>query len=114
MSLLPGNCLGIHAAATFIRKLLDWLRPGSRLAWRGWRSWRPPEPVRVPADFQPEPECKHWTWVPEFDLQEREAEGYGYYPEPRSGAKCYRVVQIGRRVVNEFLMTKHGVDRRAA
>ena len=64
-----------------------------------------PEPVRLPGHFVPEPSAHDdYVWVPEFDLHDREVEGYTYYLHPSDGAKCYRLVQRGKHVSHEYLM----------
>jgi hypothetical protein len=63
------------------------------------------EPVRISGEFKPEAHAGYsYVWVPEYDLPEREAEGFTYYLRPADGAKCYRRVQRGKHVSNEFLM----------
>lgn len=64
-----------------------------------------PEPVRLPAHYVPEPSASvQYVWVPEFDLSDRQEQGYTYYLHPATGATCYRRVQRGNHVSHEFLM----------
>ncbi|MCG3202544.1 MAG: hypothetical protein NFCOHLIN_02427 [Gammaproteobacteria bacterium] len=71
----------------------------------GVHASRTPEPVRLPAHFVPDPSARdRYVWVPEYDLGDRQEEGYAYYLHPASGATCYRRVQRGNHVSHEFLM----------
>lgn len=89
-------CRFVTAMTVMFRRAL--LRGGAHAS-------RTPEPVLLPAHFVPDPSARdQYVWVPEYDLSERQEEGYRYYLHPGSGATCYRRVQRANHVSNEFLM----------
>lgn len=95
---LPSNRSSSSLSATFNGL-------GQRLLSMFGMHRRSAEPVRISGDFKPEPRAGYsYVWVPEYDLGEREAEGFTYYLRPSDGARCYRRVQRGKHVSNEFLM----------
>ena len=68
-----------------------------------------PEPVQVDGKFVPTRfvpgEC---AWVNEVQLYDFEADGYTYYPHPKSNARCFRMTSDGRNPLKEFLVVQPG------
>lgn len=65
----------------------------------------PPEPVKVDGKFVATAfEPAKCAWVLEGKIYDYETQNYFYYPHPKTGGKCFRVVGEGASIRNEFLM----------
>ena len=72
----------------------------------------PPEPVKVDGKFVPTAfEPAKCAWVPEGTIYNYETQNYFYYPHPKTGGKCFRVVGEGASMRNEFLMVAPDTEK---
>ncbi|ACR11964.1 hypothetical protein TERTU_4457 [Teredinibacter turnerae T7901] len=68
--------------------------------------------MEVGPDFKakvyPEQNC---TWIPEENIQNKERHKWAYYPHPKNGKKCFRLVGEGKFTRKEYFMVTPNAKR---
>ncbi len=74
-----------------------------------------PEPVQVDGQFTPSQFAPHQcSWVNAVGVYDYEAKGFIYYPHPKTGGKCFRVIADGSQPLKQFLVVQPGAQRVAS
>ena len=74
---------------------------------------------RLTKEEEVEPEFKaiiypiqNCTWIPEENLPNKEKHNWFYYPHPKNGKKCFRLVGEGKFPKKEYFMVTPNAKRK--